>query len=145
MKVVKHLKPSDVYMGRLEYGQDIIDSLENFCAENEVKIAWVQMIGALRKATISYYDQEKHCYFNKKLEGEYEIVSCSGNISVKENAPMAHLHIVLSDTEYNCIAGHLMPGSTEIFACEFVLHRFEGEEALVRGQDDQTGLSLWLY
>jgi uncharacterized protein len=145
MKVVKHFKTKAVYMGRLEQGQDIIDTLENFCAENEVKSGWVQMIGALKKATISYYDQTEHRYYNKKLEGEFEIVSCSGNISIKDNAPFAHLHMVLSDTNYGCIAGHLMPGSTEVFACEFVLHHFEGDEALVRGFDEETGLSLWLY
>ncbi len=135
-----------VYMGRFEYGDDIIQELQTFCLEKDIKAAWVHIIGALSKATISYYEQEGHKYVNKTLEREFEIVSCSGNISLKENKPFAHLHIVLSDTEYGTLAGHLMPGSTKLFAGEFVIMAFEsadGPNPLIRVPDEKTGLALW--
>jgi hypothetical protein len=146
IQVVKEFKPSTVLMGRLAKGADIINSLETFCLDRTITAAWVNVIGAINKATISYYDQVKHQYFHRPLHGEYEIVSCSGNISLKEGKPFAHLHIVLSDTEYMTYGGHLWPGSVGVFAAEFVMHVLEdtsGGSSLTRCQDIETGLALW--
>jgi predicted DNA-binding protein with PD1-like motif len=120
----------------------IINSLTDFCSENGITTAWVQALGAVSKATISYYDQVGHTYLLKELNGEYEIVSCSGNITLKEGKPFGHLHIILSDGQYNCLAGHLMPGTVEVFACEFTLSALSGIP-LERAPDADTGLALW--
>jgi predicted DNA-binding protein with PD1-like motif len=135
------------WMGRIAPGEDIIKSLEAFCGEKGIQAAWVQCIGAVSKATISYYEQREHKYYLKELTGDYEIVSCYGNISMKDGQPFGHLHIVLSDTDYACFGGHLMPGTVSVFACEFVVHAFDtpnGPEPLFcRMFDEQTGLALW--
>lgn len=147
MKLARYYKHDAIYMGRFDHGEDIITGLENFCAENDIKSGWVNIIGALSQATISYYDQEKHQYFHKTLEGEYEIVSCSGNMSLKDGKPFAHIHVVLSDTGYGCVGGHLWPGSVKVFAGEFVIFSLEKgveeEPDLCRMLDAQTGLALW--
>ncbi len=146
VKVSKAFKADTVHMGRLEKGADIIQSLERFCLENNIKAGWVNVIGALEKGTISYYDQREQSYHHQPLNGEYEIVSCSGNISLKEGKPFAHLHIVLSDTDYQTVGGHLWPGTTAIFAAEFVLFAMSGQtdsDWLERCPDVQTGLALW--
>lgn len=146
IQVVKEFKPSTVLMGRLAKGADIINSLETFCLDRSITAAWVNVIGAVDKATISYYDQGQHKYFHRPLYGEYEIVSCSGNISLKDGKPFAHLHIVLSDTEYTTYGGHLWPGTVGVFAAEFVMHVLEdtsGGGGLTRCPDVATGLTLW--
>lgn len=146
IKIAKEFKPESVFMGRLEKGADIVSSLEEFCVERGIKAAWINLLGALDKATISYYDQEKHQYFHRELNGDYEIISCSGNISLKDGKPFAHLHIVLSDTDYNAIGGHLWPNTVSVFAAEFAIFKLEGDtgaEDLVRCPDVETGLALW--
>ena len=146
MQIVQEFTPDAVYMGRLEKGSDIIVSVEAFCAQRNIRGAWINIIGALNQATISYYDQEKHQYFHKELKGEYEIVSCSGNISIKDGKPFAHLHVVLSDTQYQTLGGHLWPNTVSVFAAEFVMFELEpidGGEDLVRCTDVETGLALW--
>lgn len=146
IKIAKEFKPETVFMGRLEKGADIISSLEAFCAERQIKAAWINLLGALDKATISYYDQEKHQYFHRELSGEYEIISCSGNISLKDGKPFAHLHIVLSGTDYQAIGGHLWPNTVSVFAAEFAIFKLDGEagtEDLARCPDVETGLALW--
>lgn len=146
IKMAVEFKPESVFMGRLEKGADIITSLEAFCAERGVKAGWVNLLGALDKATISYYDQKTHQYFHRELKGDYEIISCSGNISLKEGRPFAHLHIVLSDTDYQAMGGHLWPGTVSVFAAEFVIFKLDteqGADELVRCPDVETGLALW--
>ena len=146
MKLVREFSAENVVMGRLEKGADIIRSIEDFCGERGITAAWIQLIGALEKATISYYDQEKHQYFHRELNGDYEIVSCSGNISMKDGKPFAHLHVALSDTDYKTLGGHLWPDSSAVFAAEFVLFELKGAtdaDMLTRCPDVETGLTLW--
>lgn len=146
MKVAKAFKAETVHMGRLDKGADIIRSLELFCQEKGIKAAWVNVIGALEQATLSYYDQKTHQYFHKEIQGDYEIVSCSGNISLKDGKPFGHLHMVISGEDYSTLGGHLWPDSVKVFAAEFVLFQLDqpmDAEDLVRCPDGETGLALW--
>lgn len=147
MKVARHLKSDSVYMGRFNHGDDMINVLQEFCLENSIRAAWVNIIGAVSRATLAYYDQEAHKYLSRAFEGGLEIVNCSGNISLKDEKPVVHLHITLSDPEYRAHAGHLMPGSSVVFAGEFVIFAFskssEAHPDLIRVSDERTGLTLW--
>ncbi|WP_373531834.1 PPC domain-containing DNA-binding protein [Vampirovibrio sp.] len=146
VKLSMAFKAQNVHMGRLEKGADIIQSLERFCRDKGIQAGWVNVIGALDRGTISYYHQQEKVYRHHPLNGDYEIVSCTGNISLKDGQPFAHLHIVLSDTSYQTWGGHLWPGTVSVFAAEFVLFELAGEtpaETLNRCPDVETGLALW--
>lgn len=145
IKVVKSFQSKAVYMGSIDYGKDILDTLETFCLDNEITTAWVSLLGAVSEVTLSYYDQVEHVYVNKTFIGEFEILSGTGNISMKENIPVGHIHLTLSNTEFGCIGGHLVKGSAKVFACEFALFVGEGEPLFRGSRDEQTGLPLWLY
>jgi uncharacterized protein len=134
-------------MGNIEYGRDILETLENFCLENEIRTAWVSLLGALSEVTLSYYRQVEHDYVSRTFQGEFEILNGTGNISMKEHNPVGHIHLTLSNTEFGCFGGHLMKGSSKVFACEFSLFVMDSStEPLFRGTgDEKTGLPLWIY
>jgi uncharacterized protein len=115
IKVIKHFQPKAVYVGGIEHGKDIMETLETFCLENEIKTAWVNLLGALSQVDLSYYDQQTHKYVTKTFTGEYEILSGTGNISMRENTPMGHIHLTLSGTDYQCVGGHLMKGTSKVY------------------------------
>lgn len=131
------------WIGRIAYNSDILTALSEFCVQHRIQTGWIQLIGALKRAELSYYDQSTHEYQSRVFEGAYEIVSGSGNISLKDGQPFVHLHVTLSDEEFRCFGGHLMPGGSEVFACEFILWPFQGLQPLHRQLDTTTGLSLW--
>lgn len=143
--VVRAFQTKAVYMGAIAHGQDILHALETFCLDNEIKTAWVNLLGAVSEVTLSYYTQDTHQYVPKTFTGEFEILNGTGNISMRGHVPVAHLHLTLSNTEFGCIGGHLVKGGSKVFACEFVLVVMDGTEPLFRGHDDQTGLPLWIY
>ncbi len=118
-----------------------MESIHAFCRSKGITKGYVSVIGAVSAATIAYYDQSKKEYRNLKADEAMEIVSCQGNISLRDGAPFAHLHIVLSDHNGRTMAGHLMPGS-KVFAGEAYIQELIGRE-LVRDYDEQTGLFLW--
>lgn len=131
-----------IYMGRLSNNDDLIESLNKIVTENFIKIGVINLIGAVKKATIAFYDQNEYKYNCKVFNEDLEILNCTGNISIKDGIPMVHCHITLSDKEGKAFGGHLMP-DTIIFAAEYTIYELEGKE-LVRNFDPITKLALWL-
>jgi predicted DNA-binding protein with PD1-like motif len=128
------------YLVRVEQGVDLKAYVESLARRLGIKLAVVTCIGAVRRASLVYYDQERKVYLPPhEYNGPHEIVSCSGNISLKDGKEFAHLHMVLSDVEGRAFGGHVM--SAEVFAAEVHLRGFEGE--LHREPDPATGLALW--
>lgn len=130
-----------VYIGRFNKGDDIIEALENFMAQNKIKKGIINIIGAVQRATIGYYDQKKRKYVKKKINLPMEILNISGNVSVKENKPFVHLHAVFSKKNGTTLGGHLL-SPTIVFGGEFIIGHLKGKE-LIRQYDELTGLFLW--
>ena len=76
-----------------------------------------------------------------EIDEPMEITKLSGNISIKDQAPMVHAHLTMADSKGNAFGGHLAPG-TILFACEIIIEKYEGAK-LERGFDETTGLPLW--
>ena len=128
-------------VGQLPFGSDLYDTLTQIVQKNGIRLARIQAIGATTHAVVAYYDQGQKKYLPLEFEGGMEIVSCTGNVSVRDDKPFVHAHIVLSDRDGKAVGGHLLQG-TKIFACEAIIEEFEGDE-LVRQPDERTGLHLW--
>ncbi|UCH80143.1 MAG: DNA-binding protein [Nitrospiraceae bacterium] len=140
--MLKSIKPSKMYMGKLSHGSDLLEEITDLCIEKNIKLGRVEGIGAVQKARIGYYNQAVREYQYIELDHALEITKLIGNISLKDKAPFVHAHITLSDKKGNAFGGHLAQG-TLIYACEIMLQSFEGPE-LTRSYDEVTGLPLWL-
>ncbi|MBG0776558.1 MAG: DNA-binding protein [Desulfovibrionaceae bacterium] len=132
---------TDVFMGRLPKGADLVEALNALCAERKITRGTVQCIGALTRARLAFYRQDRFTYAEREVAEPMEIVSGQGNVSIRDGMPFVHLHLVLSDETFRCMGGHALPGC-EIFACETVITPLAGP-ALVRTFDAPTRLPLW--
>ena len=141
MGILKKVKNKEVFMGRLKYGADLLEGLTGICQEKDIRLGRLEGIGAVQKARLGYYNQEKREYEFIVLDQPMEIIGLKGNVSIKEGDPMVHAHITLADSSGRAYGGHLAPG-TIVFACEFLIERLEGF-TLERGFDTETGLPLW--
>jgi hypothetical protein len=129
------------FMVRLPQGEDLLAAVADAVRETGIRFGVFSIIGAASAAAFGYYDQTKKEYQSIIRLGEFEIVTGSGNVSLKDNSPFVHAHILFADENGSSFGGHLMPG-TFIFAAELCLQELEGEP-LVRQHDDKTGLFLW--
>ena len=141
MQKLESVQVGTVYMGRLSYNSDLLDSLNELCREQGVTLGRIEAIGAVQRAKLEYYDQHTRQYQFFTLDQGLEIANLMGNISVKEGRPMVHAHITLADANGRTFGGHLAQGCP-VFACEYILQAFNGPE-FVRSYDEQTGLPLW--
>ena len=139
--MLKNIKPLKMFIGKLSHGKDLLEEMTALCIKENIKLGRVEGIGAVQRARVGYYNQATREYQYIEFNGHFEITNLVGNVSIKDNKPFVHAHVTLSDNKGNAFGGHLAQG-TIIFACEIIIHAFEGPE-LIRSYDDITGLPLW--
>jgi hypothetical protein len=127
-------------MVRLKYDADLIQSITELARSKGIEAGSFTVIGALKSARLGFYDQKSHEYREIGIDSACELASCTGNISLKDGVPFAHIHVVLADEAGNIKAGHLLKGV--VFAAEVHLRQLEGPK-LERKYDEVTRLSLW--
>ena len=132
---------NEAFVCRLPAGEDLLEALTSEFQNRHIQKAAYSVIGAVTSAVIAFYDPVKRKYDVKEFIGHYEIVQCSGNVSLKDSDIFVHAHIVLAEADYHCFGGHLM-SKTTIFAAELSAFPLAGKAPL-RQYDEQTGLYLW--
>lgn len=138
---MKSKKINNGYIIRLEKNEEIIESLTKFCEENNIKFGSIAGIGGTNAVSLNYYDLKKGKYITKKFSGKnFEIISLNGNISILNNKPFAHIHIVLGDSDYKTFGGHLVSAIIGITA-EITISMIE-KKAIKRKLDNEFKLNF---
>jgi predicted DNA-binding protein with PD1-like motif len=122
------------------FGSETIEEIAAVAIKSGADNAIFTCIGVLSSAVLGFYDQAGHQYMTRSFEGPSELVSCSGNVTRKEEKPFVHAHAVLSNDSFAPVAGHLVKGT--VFAAELQLTAVQGE-LIERRFDPATGLHLW--
>ncbi|NPV62129.1 MAG: DNA-binding protein [Methanotrichaceae archaeon] len=133
-------KVGRVLLSRLDHGEEMVAQIVDLAEKNDIRTGVFTIIGALCRAELAFYDQAAHRYQTIKVDRPAEIVSCIGNISMRDERPFVHAHATLSDSLGNVVGGHLSSGT--VFAAEIFLQELSGEP-LIRRHDPITDLYLW--
>ena len=136
---MKFKKINDKYIIRLERGNEILQSLKEFCEKNEIKCGYFTGIGALDSVELAHYFVDTKKYSSQKIEKPLEIVNLTGNVTTMGDEVYLHCHITLSDEEMHAIAGHLKEGRISA-TCEIVLVQLS--DTVNRKFDEKIGLNL---
>ena len=141
MAIIREVKAVKMFMGKLAHGVDLLEEITKICVDQDICLGSVEALGAVKKARLGYYNQQdqEYCFFD--LNQALEITNLTGNISIKDGAPVVHAHVTFSDKDGHAYGGHLAPG-TIVFACEVTIQVLDGPK-FERGLDQETGLPLW--
>jgi len=135
---VKKNEVSEVLVVKLEKGEDLLEALSSIVKKENIKAGFFTGIGALNKVKMGIFVEGKYKEIN--MEGELEIVSLLGNVSLKEGKPFVHAHIIVSRRDGAAFGGHLLPGSIISVTCEIFLVKLK--EPLERSFDEKLKLYL---
>lgn len=128
------------YVLRIDKGEEILASITELCKKEEILLGSVSGIGALGDVTLGVFNTEKFGYESVRYTGDYEIASCSGNISTMNGNTYLHIHMVVGNTvKGQCHGGHLNQGIVSLTG-EFFIHKLEG--AVDRKYSEEVGLNL---
>ena len=138
--VMKYRKFGDKFIVRIDKGEEIVQTLKQFCEEQGIKLGSITGIGATNKATIGLFDAEKKEYHSKELVGNYEIAPLYGNISTMKGEVYLHIHANLCDSKHRSFGGHL---NSAIVSATFeaIIEVIQGE--IEREFSREIGLNLY--
>ena len=88
------------YVCSLSHDAEAIAEIKEFVAKEKIDSAFFTIIGAVKEAVISFYDQKAKKYAEKKLPQPMEITSCIGNVR-KKTAKQSFTRTPASD----CLTG----------------------------------------
>jgi predicted DNA-binding protein with PD1-like motif len=127
------------YVARLEHDRDWRGQIEEFADEEGIDAAFFMGLGAVKDATLLFYDQHEGEYESIEFDEHLEMTPAIGNISWLGEERFAHTHAVLSREDGSTVAGHLDEATT--FAGELYVREFD--TTLERDHDETTDLDLW--
>lgn len=128
------------YLLRLMKGEEITETIKNFCKKEKIQNGSLQGIGSVEDITLAHYRVDTKKYSEKKFVGIYEVTSLVGNIALFENQPLIHAHITLSDATMRAYGGHLVSGAVSA-TLEIVMHVFNTRH--IKSFNKKIGLKLW--
>lgn len=127
------------YILRLDRGEEILTSVTAFAKAEKIEAAFVTGIGAVKDVTLGIFQRDKKEYSQKAFDGEYELLSLDGNLSMVDGEQFTHLHCVLSGNDYVAFGGHLF-GATVAVTGELRVVPLGGR--LERRLNPEIGLKL---
>jgi len=133
-------KIGKIVFARFVENEDLLETITNVASKAKVSAGLFFLIGTLKKAKMGFFRKGK--YETIEMNQPLEIVSCSGNVSVRENKIFAHAHIVVSDEKGKVFGGHVMPECIIGATGELVLMEAQDIQ-LLRKFDERIRLYLW--
>lgn len=130
----------DYLLVRLERGEEIIEKLKEACEKEKIYAGVVLGIGAADEVVMGVYNARYKIYSKHAIQGDFEILNLTGNISSKDGEVYTHVHITLADSKGNMYGGHLENGRISATGEIFIKII---SEPLERKFDDKIGLNLF--
>ena len=102
---------------RLDPGEEIGATISAFATREGVRCGLISGIGAAAELELGYYARARAEYVRRRLDGEFEILALTGNLSELDGAPFTHLHATLAGDDFAAVGGHLFRGVVTV-TCE---------------------------
>jgi predicted DNA-binding protein with PD1-like motif len=130
----------NVYALRLDPGDDIHASIENYCAQYDLANAQITGIGSVENPKLAHYSMKTREFTDKAFEGIYEITALMGNVALVDGKPFAHLHVTIAGPDMDAHAGHLVQGIASA-TLEVIITVYYSRHH--KTDNDEVGLKTW--
>lgn len=131
--------PEKTWAVIFDSGEEVISRLQRFCEEENLTAARFTAIGAFSAATLGYFDWNHKDYEKIAVSEQVEVLSLLGDVSLYENAPKIHAHVVVGKRDGSTSGGHLLEAYVRP-TLEVLLTESPGY--LRRTMDPESGLPL---
>lgn len=116
---------------RLKPGEDLLVSIDKYIKKHQISAGFIATgVGSLSKVAF----RKGYERTSLILEGGYEMISLSGTISIGG----MHIHMAVSDQEFNVKGGHVKLGTIVRNTAEIVIIQLDNHE-LRRDKDNIHG------
>jgi len=128
-----------IFLFRVPEEVELIKYLTEFAIRNNIKMAYLSGIGAFSEVKMGYFVREKNAYEPIEYNRLMELISLTGNISIKEGKPIPHIHVVLGDRHGHTVGGHLL--EAKVYMVEILVVEILGP--ILERQEVAPGIWFW--
>jgi hypothetical protein len=129
----------DRYQLRFAGGERLMEGLLRFLAAQDIGYATMTGLGALNRATVSYWNSTAQQYEAHEIDEQVELVSLIGNVTLKDGAPFVHAHVTLGRRDLSMLGGHF---NEAVVHPNVELWILPEREVVERTLDESCGLYL---
>ena len=104
---MEYRKFGDTYLLRMGPGEEILEQVKKLALAEDIRLATVQALGAVREFTVGVFDTVSKTYHANEFSGPYEIVSLTGTIDSMNGEFYSHLHMSAGDSQGHVVGGPL--------------------------------------
>ena len=124
---------------RFMSGEKAVATLIDFCRAQGIGYAALSGLGAVGSVDLAYFNDETGEYETHAIAEQLEVIGLTGNVTLKDGAPFAHVHATFGGRDLSVRGGHVMEMTVKP-NLEIWLTR--GTEDVVRLPDEESGLYL---
>ena len=128
------------YMLRLVQGEDVLETLLDFCRREHILLGRITALGGMENVTLGLLRKSDKQFVRRTFDEGLEVASLFATITEQEGQPYLHVHMTVCDADMNAYGGHLF-GGTVFPTLEVIIEVFEGGH-VGRALDPDTGLLL---
>ncbi len=123
----------------LSHRDEVITSLTAFATKHQLGGSHFTAVGAFERAVVAYFDWSSKSYIRIPIDEQVEVLTLAGDITIDDEWPKVHAHVVVGKRDGTAHGGHLMEGhvrpTLEMVVTEVPQH-------LYRRHDPESGLAL---
>ena len=120
-------------------GDEVFSGLTQFAEENHIVAARITGIGAVRSATLGWFDPQRKTYRRILIDHQSEVLSLLGDIAIYQGRPVVHVHMVVGFGDGTAHGGHLLQASVQP-TLEVIVTAYP--QALYKKFDSEKGLAV---
>lgn len=117
-----HERPERTWLLVFDDGDAVVEILSLFARDHGLSGARLWGIGALDQVELGFYRHEQRDYDRFSLQEELELLALNGNLSVTDEGPRVHAHVVVGRSDGTAHGGHLFEArvgpTLEVFVVE---------------------------
>ena len=139
---MEYRKIDQVYILRLDPGDEIMASLADLCRKEDIALAKIEGLGASDHTVIGLFDVGTKEFHKKTYDMPLEISSIIGNVTRQDGEVYLHVHVNVCDTDLNSYGGHLVESRISATS-EIFITPLKGQ--VDRRFDPEIGLNVFKF
>lgn len=120
-------------------GDEVISGLTEFAKQHDLDASGLTALGAFSDVVLGYFDLDRKTYKRIHVDEQVEVLSLVGTITMNDDEPKVHAHVVVGKSDGTAHGGHVMEAHVRP-TLEVILE--ESPAHLRRETDEETGLAL---
>lgn len=122
-----------------ETDEEAMKALTTFATDQRLRGSYFTAIGAFSRAVVAYFDWPSKQYRHVPINEQVEVLSLIGDVTIENDKPRVHAHVVLGKANATAHGGHLIEGLVRP-TLEVVMT--EAPRRLQRRFDPESGIAL---